>query len=320
MGGLAVLLAVGVDLWFARGLELEGEPGVSLEMRRIPADLEVPSLSKGPPGPGRRVREVLPEYERTSAYHVLYLPTDWTPGRRYPVVVEYGGNGPYYDRYDDVSTGLVEGTNLGYGISGGEGFLWVSLPFLNGAGTAPVRTWWGDPPENSVEPTVAYCKLAVPWICARYGGDPDRVILAGFSRGSLACNVIGLHDDEIAGLWAAFVPFSHYDGVREDWGYPGADRASAGRRLARLGGRPQCIVEIGEGGSGFLAATRRYLESTGVDAPFTFVPTGFRNHSDAWILRLSPARSRLRAWIADVLADPPPRPSGDGEGARNRAR
>jgi hypothetical protein len=56
---------------------------------------------------------------------------DWKPGRRYPVIVEYAGNGNYANKYGDVSTGEVEGSKLGYGISGGNGFIWICLPYVN---------------------------------------------------------------------------------------------------------------------------------------------------------------------------------------------
>jgi predicted esterase len=93
-------------------------------------------------------------------------------------------------------------------------------------------TWWGD-----VEATVWYAQKTVGRVCEEYGGDAGAVILAGFSRGAIACNYIGLHDDEIGRLWRAFIPYSHYDGVIA-WQYPGSDRASALVRLRRLKGRP----------------------------------------------------------------------------------
>lgn len=57
---------------------------------------------------------------------------------------------------------------------------------------------------------------------------------------SIACNYIGLHDDEIAALWRGFICHSHYDGVRK-WDYAGSDRQSAAIRLGRLRDRPQFI-------------------------------------------------------------------------------
>ncbi len=281
-------------------------PGRAPDIRDVQPDLTVPEMTAGKPAPGKRVRQTIPQYKDTDVYHAIYLPTGWQPGKHYPLIVEYAGNGPYKNRYGDVSTGQVERSKLGYGISGGRGFLWLCLPYLDNDGKANVTRWWGNKPEYDPGPTIDYCKKAVPWICRQYGGDPGRVVLAGFSRGAIACNFIGLHDDEIAKLWAAFVPFSHYDGVHERWGYPGADRASALVRLKRLGGRPQFICgESGPDGRGSFIATKRYLEGTGVTAPFTFRETGFRNHNDAWTLRPSPARKELRRWLDEVLKTRP---------------
>ncbi|HBM78210.1 MAG TPA: hypothetical protein DD438_08865, partial [Verrucomicrobiales bacterium] len=64
------------------------------DISTVNPDLVVPTLVDEKPGAGRRVKEVLPQYERTGVYHVLYLPRDWRPGQRYPILVEYAGNGP----------------------------------------------------------------------------------------------------------------------------------------------------------------------------------------------------------------------------------
>ena len=137
----------------------------------------------------------------------------------------------------------------------------------------------------------------------KYGGDPKRVVLCGFSRGAIACNYIGLHDDAIAKLWRAFIPYAHYDGVNERWGYPGADRAAAKKRLHLLGTRPQFICQETSTGRTSLAATRAYLKTTGFSGSFTFQSTGFRNHNDAWLLRPGPARAALRQWLNTALSD-----------------
>jgi hypothetical protein len=258
------------------------------------------------PAASRRVRQTIPAYRQTSVYHVLHLPDDWQQGRRYPVLVEYTGNGGYRSQYGDVCTGKVEDSKLGFGISAGKGFIWLCLPYLDADGKRNVTRWWGDPPDHAVEPTLDYCKHAVLWVCRQYGGDPDAVFLIGFSRGAIACNYLGLHDDEIARLWRGFVAYSHYDGVVESWGYPGADRRSARRRLQRLKGRPQFLChEITTDRRVALSATRAFLQASKVEAPFTFMETGFRNHNDAWILRPSPARAALRKWVGEVLSPPP---------------
>ena len=271
------------------------------DLRSVPADLTVPEMSTAnvDPAAGQRVRATTPGWEKTDVYHALYLPTDWTPERRFPVIAEWAGNGPYQNEFGDISTGRVEGSQLGFGLAGGSRCIWVCLPYLNNAGTANVIKWWGDAPGYDPEPTLAYCRATIRDICARFGGDSTRVILAGFSRGAIACNYLGLHDAETASLWRGLMAFSHYDGVRTTWPYPGADRAAAWSRLQRLQGRPQFIC--GENDS--VTETRRYLEASGALplGQFTFAFTGFRNHNDAWILRPSPARDELRRWFADIL-------------------
>jgi hypothetical protein len=267
------------------------------DINAVARDLEIPPLSLEQPGPGKRVKQTLPDWNTESVYHILYLPTDWKPEKTYPVIIEYAGNGNYKNRFGDISTGRPEGSKMGFGLSAGKEFIWVCLPYLNNQGTKNVMTWWGDKPQYDPAKTVAYCKAAVPWICNTYSGNSERVILCGFSRGAIACNFIGLHDDEIAELWRAFIPYSHYDGGIERWPYPKSDRASARSRLIRLAGRPQFISDESEAN---LGTTRTFLESTGIEGNVTFFLTGFRNHNDAWLLRKTPIRSKLRQWLVDI--------------------
>jgi len=269
---------------------LAAQPASLPDIHDVPHDLTPPAMATGDPAPGLRVRQTAPEYEGTDVHHSLYLPTDWREGERYPVIVEYAGNGNYENKYGDVCTGKVEDCSLGYGISGGEGFIWVCMPYISEDGQQNQLQWWGD-----LDATVAYCKRAVPRICEEYGGDPSKVILTGFSRGSIACNFIGLHDDEIAALWRAFVCHSHYDGVKE-WPYEGSDRASALTRLRRLSNRPQFISHEGS-----VDTTKSYLAETRPDGSFTFHVLPYRNHTDTWVLRDVPERRALRAWLAGVL-------------------
>lgn len=269
------------------------------DISSVSADLTVPVLTDGEPAPGTRVKQTHPDYVKTSVYHVLSLPTDWKPDKKYPVLVELAGNGPYKNRFGDVSTGHVEGSRMGYGISAGKEYIWLCLPYLNGAGTANVRSWWGDPKTHDPKPTIAYCLKTIDLICEKYGGRRDQLVLCGFSRGAIACNYIGLYNDKIAALWKAFIPFSHYDGVQR-WAYPKSDRASALERLRRLETRPQFIC--GEGQN--TVATEKYLKAVGAEGEqFTIRSTGFRNHNDAWLLRPSPVRAEMRTWLKQVLND-----------------
>jgi hypothetical protein len=269
------------------------QAGGAPDLSTVAPDLRTPAVTEEDPAPGRRVRQTAPGWEGSAAHHALYLPRDWKPDQKFPVIVEYAGNGGYRNAFGDVSEGTVEGSNLGYGISGGEGFLWVCLPYVkvDGAKKENAVTWWGD-----VEETKRYCLKTVSLVCEKYGGDPKRLVLAGFSRGSIGCNYVGLHDDEIAPLWRAFVCYSHYDGQLTHWGYAGADRASALERLKRLKGRPQFVCMENS-----VDPIRTYLEGTGVAGDFTFQTIRFRNHSDQWSLRDVPERKAVRDWLRKVL-------------------
>jgi hypothetical protein len=265
------------------------------DLSSVPPDLEVPVARAAVPGPGIRSLQTTAGWEGTAVRHTLFLPTDWEPGKRYPVLVEYAGNGGYRNAFGDLSEGTVEGSRLGYGISGGRGFIWLCLPFIEGSGAErrnAVR-WWGDVVE-----TKRYCLATLRDAIARWGGDEGAVVFCGFSRGSIAANYLGLHDDEIARVWRAFICHSHYDGVIESWPYAGADRASARVRLLRLGNRPQWISH-----EGTVRPIETWLRASGVEGRWTFAPIPFRNHSPDWTLRDLPERRAVRAWLADVLRD-----------------
>lgn len=263
--------------------ELEA-PTTYSTIETAPQDLAPPPVTNDAPAPGRRVRQVNKGYAGSGVHHVLYLPTDWEKGKKYPVIVEYAGN------QWETSPGTVEGSNLGYGISGGKRVIWVCLPFVDARNRTNATLWWGD-----VEATVGYCKKTVHRICAEYGGDPAAVFLAGFSRGAIAGTYIGLHDDAIAALWRGFICHSHYDGVRP-WPYAGSDRESAAARLKRLGKRPQFISDEND-----VNATKRYLLEVCPGGNFTFQALPFTNHTDTWVLRDIPERAALRQWFSHVL-------------------
>src|SRR3546814_19911103 len=99
------------------------------------------------------VRQVTPGWEKTEVYHALYLPRNWKPDGKYPVIVEYAGNGVVRNKFGDVSEGTVEGSCLGYGLSGGVDFIWVCMPYVeikNGEKGNAIK-WWGDIEERSEE-------------------------------------------------------------------------------------------------------------------------------------------------------------------------
>jgi hypothetical protein len=267
------------------------------DITTLAADLRVPAISEAAPAAGQRVRKTTAGWEKSAVHHTLYLPANWKPGGKFPVIVEYAGNGGYRNAFGDTCDGTVEGGSLGYGISGGADYICIGMPFVKlvNGNKENAANWWGDADE-----TAAYCVATVRQVCRDFGGDEKALVLCGFSRGSIACNYIGLRNDTIAPLWRAFICHSHYDGVRTTWPYADADRASALARLQRLSGRPQFISHEGS-----VDDTRRYLEGSGVRGMFTFSALPFRNHTDLWALRDCEQRRKVRAWLRSLALPAP---------------
>jgi hypothetical protein len=280
---LVVTIAIGNAYLMAQGQNIN----------QLPMDLEVPRVEESPPKAGKRVVTVTRGWEQTNVRHLIYLPTDWQPEKVHPVMIEYPGNGGYRNELGDVSDGTTSSCMLGYGLTEGKKCIWICLPFVEVTKDNQKQNcsvWWGD-----VEQTKRYCKETVKEVCDRFGGDESRVVLCGFSRGAIACNFIGLHDDEISSLWCGFFCHSHYDGVRA-WPYPGSDMESARSRLGRLKGRPQWISHEMD-----VTDTDRFIRVSGIEGSVTVVPIPYPNHSATWILRDLPERVRAREWLARVI-------------------
>jgi len=264
------------------------------------ADLVTPPMTHEAPAAGKRVWQQPLEYRGTDVYHSLYLPRKWAPGKRYPVLVEYTGN----KFLPGKGSGEVKDANLGYGISGGDRFIWVVMPYVSMDKSSNAVVWWGDR-----EATVQYCKQNIGRICENFGGDSANVIICGFSRGAIATSYIGLADDEIAGFWKAVITHDHFDGVRP-WPYPHSDRQSALHRLSRLQGRP--VLVCGQRGT---AVREEFLEDHLELAEFTFldvpvsrifdIPEGpyLHAHTDLWMHRPSIYRDTVRKWTQTVIKD-----------------
>ena len=264
-------------------------PVIAADDTPVLNDLVTPEMTTEEPAAGRRVRQVCTEYEGTEVYHALYLPVKWKPGGTYSVIVEYTGN-----KFAECgSTGEVKDANLGYGLTGGEGFIWVSMPYIEKGGQRNAVRWWGDKLA-----TVDYCKTNLPRICEQFGGDPASIFICGFSRGAIGASYIGLADDEIALFWKGMITHDHFDGDRA-WGYPESDRESALGRLSRLKGRPVLACGVG---TGFLRDHPELAEVTFLRPPvaeiFT-IPDGkvIHPHTDLWMHRESEYREQARQWL-----------------------
>ena len=270
------------------------------------ATLSIPDLSPGEAAAGKRVQVTPIEYSGTEVYHTVYLPGDWElDGSSLPIIFEYTGN--YFPK--SGSTGEVKDAGLGYGLSGGK-YIWVSLPCIHENLRENQVTWWG-----SETATVDYAKVNVPRIIQQYNANPDAVFLCGFSRGAIGVNYLGLHDDEVAKLWTAFITHDHFDGIREwkqtEWGTPLSEyRKKANARLNRIANRPYLVCQNGDK-YGTEAFVRERLKSM---QNFIFIdvrtneifgefphPLAKSAHTDMWALLPSGYRVQTWQWMNEVV-------------------
>lgn len=194
----------------------------------------VPDIERGEPMAGKRVYQKLPGWEKTTIEHVLTLPKEWKPGAKFPVNVEYTGN-VFYHKWCH-STGLTDQGTMAYGLSRGETFILLNLPFIANDGRQEEPNGWG-----SIEKTEDYCLEALKFVSAHYGADMTQVFYTGFSRGELAMNYLALRDDRIAALWRGFIGADPSMPSAKKWqGTPGWNHCADGwdERGARLQGRP----------------------------------------------------------------------------------
>lgn len=250
--------------------------------------LNLPAMVEAAPGPGRRVKHQLPSYEKTELYHSLYLPTDWKPGKRYPIIVEYAGNrwlsAPCH------SIGRPEGSRMGYGMSAGKGYIWVNAPFVSKNRKTQALNGWGDP-----EATIDYAIKLVNHLCEKFGGDHSAVILTGFSRGAVAVGYIGRYNDRISDVWLAFHAAQHHDGD----GIHGATYEGALHdRGPRIKGRFTFHTD-NEKHKKLLTLFEELGE------PVTYASSGIGAHTDTCFLENRPSTLALRKWLADVVATKP---------------
>jgi hypothetical protein len=240
--------------------------------------LIVPEVTDGLPSPGMRVKEKLPAYKNTEVYHVLYLPKDWRPGRSYPVIVEYSGNEWYGGCY---STGRPEDTRMGYGMSKGDGYIWVSAPCVNSARNAVQETWW------DADATADYAVELVRWLCEQYGGDPASVFLGGFSRGGFACTQVGLRNERVADVWLAFHPCQGYE----------TSAQALQARMPLIRGRATFHTDNDNVGIRSMFEPFEY--------PVEWAISGLGYHSDVMFLDDRLSTLALRQWMQDTLVNRP---------------
>jgi hypothetical protein len=266
----------------------------------VAPDLTLPSdTATTTPAPGVMVQQTAPAFAGQAVYNTLYLPTNWQPGQLYPVIVEYPPNGGYTDS-GYTTTGLPEDCAMGYGITGGSNYIVIAMPCIGGSPLAMQTQWWG-----SIAQTEAYCINEIQNVCQNYGGDPSAIIMAGFSRGACACNLIGLYDSNIADTWLAFIPHSGYD-YDGEYGAAYPNLPSAASRLALLNGRAQYISQGSTLEGDWEISEKYYLQLMKMNlTAFTFRTLPFENHTGDWALRPIQLRRDVRGWLQNILLTRP---------------
>jgi len=291
-----------------------------------------------PPAAMQRVIQVAKGWERTSVYHTLLLPRGEKPRNGWPVLVELPGNycGPgggavMPNSSGDDCDGSWSAQGWGAGADTGD-YIWLTLPFVTAdlGGASDVSMWyWGC--ANSTKAgcdgykagagynsssTLRYLHDTIQQTAA-YGGDARRVVLLGHSRGAIATQAIGFANAQVAQLWAGVVAASHYeapcdektsgrDGHNcENWPYwdssgSGGGVAGAIARAKRAERVPKFIVGECDLATRVAVGWLRDVANVSL-ANVTSVASGFRDHTNYWILRPSAARTKLRAWLAALM-------------------
>lgn len=249
----------------------------------------LPPLTAGAPAPGAFVKVVAPEYAGKGVYHGLYLPPDWQPGRRWPVIVESPCN-----KYQSF-LGKVDDTRLGYHLAGCRSYIVVVFPYIQA--DANLDSGWGDVPA-----AVAYWDLNLRRTLAEFGGDPGAVIGAGFSRGAISTSYVGLHTELIADHWLGFFMHSHADVVTTLTPDKGAGSSI---RMGRVQGRAALLSwgAAGDGGMDNSLKGVALLESFG--DPVTTLAVPGIGHTDTWILDDAASRATAQDWLFATVAARP---------------
>lgn len=117
---------------------------------------------------------------------------------------------------------------------------------------------------------------------------------------------MGLHDDEIASLWAGLLCYDgweKFDLIKNDsfrferssYGYDPSDENGTGieSRFRRVAGRPVCII-------GGVGDSKKLNEECGF--PIAYLSKTHRNHNTSWALRCTPEREFVRRWLSEAFA------------------
>ena len=256
--------------------------------------LTVPEIEENVLGAGKRVKIYLPEYPE--AYYVLFLPYNFTHEKKLPVICEIPANACSY-----VYNGLPDTTTfLGYGITKGRDWLWVSLPILNSEGNKILQTYF---PENP-SATIKFWLLVLNDLNKKFNIDKNKIVLSGFSRGAISISYLGNSNDEISSKWAAYFAHAHFDGCCQT--IPG----NCEERINRMKDK-ETLIAVGKNDIAHKCSTDAYRKLTNLECPVTYleIPDIYTDkwenlaHNPFWILEDSEAAEDARNWLKNLFTD-----------------
>lgn len=247
-----------------------------------------PKTEEGAPQAGKRVRVYLDDHP--GVYYVLYLPYNFDQSQAWPVIFESPGN-PSGTPIGSLS-GLPDDIYMGYGLSKGYDYIWVSAPFLNETGDKVQAGWWGRDAQGAPTTTVNFWLAILDDLHRKFKIRDDAIVIAGFSRGAIADSYIGNWNDEISAKWTGYFGHAHFDGsVWGGYDYP--------QRLARIGHR-KVLLTFGDQDTAKDVSLLAYdqLKKDGAEVEFIEVPC--LTHTPHWILENSQASDEARVWLKNL--------------------
>jgi hypothetical protein len=244
--------------------------------------LLLPIIEEGLPTPGKLVRVYLDEYPE--AYYVVFLPYNFKDAEReWPMVFESPGN-----TYKEISSGFPDEIFLGYGLTRGMDYICVGVPFIDEDGRI-LRSYCREPMA-----TVNFWLAVLEDLNEKFHIDNDRILLSGFSRGSVSTSYIGNYNDSISTKWAAYFAHSHFDGCCQ------TVLGSPKERINRIKTK-KVLISVGENDIAKKCSKEAYerLIDDGISATYIEIPN--LDHSPAWLLEESESAEKARRWLRDTL-------------------
>jgi len=189
--------------------------------------LKIPPIQEGAAKAGKRVNIYLDSHP--NIYYSVFLPYNYNDKISFPVICEIPAN----CCNKKTATGTPDTTTyLGYGITKGYDYIWVSLPILNSKGDKILQFFYPDDPQQT-----ALCWLSIlEDLNHRFNINNRKIILSGFSRGAVCTSFIGNCNDTISSKWAAYLAQAHFDGDCQ------VVSGNADTRIQRIGNRPVLII------------------------------------------------------------------------------